>query len=66
MTVRDIVHKHLTKIGAAGLCNTDAECGCGIEDFPCCDSYMYNCVPAKAAWDEVEKCMTFRPMEVES
>ena len=44
MTIRDIITKHLRKIGADGLAGE--ECGCSIDDIqPCCDSCL-DCVPA--------------------
>ena len=56
MNVMEIVKSHLEKIGADGLCNGDAECGCGIDELAPCESIGHACVPAtKTILDE--ECM---------
>lgn len=46
MNCLDIIAKFLTENGFDGLCNYDAECGCGVESLcPCCGDFS-DCVPA--------------------
>ena len=46
-TVKEIIKEHLKAIGADGLCNTDGECGCGVDDFMPCYACCGDCVPAR-------------------
>jgi hypothetical protein len=51
-TVRDIVRQYLKDHGHEGLCNPDAECGCGLADLiPCCD-VCTTCLPARRTVNE--------------
>ena len=46
MNIGEITIKFLTDHKYDGLCNSDYECGCGVDDFaPCGDSFR-NCKPA--------------------
>lgn len=47
MTVREIVIEKLKAMGAAGLCNPDEECGCGLDDFLPCGEMNMECEPAR-------------------
>ncbi len=47
-TVDDIIRTALVEMGADGLCNSDEECGCGIEDLDPCECInLSECVAAK-------------------
>jgi len=37
MNVREILKKHLKENNYDGLCNPDAQCGCGVDDIALCD-----------------------------
>lgn len=44
----EVIKDYLKKIGADGLCNPDADCGCDINDLAPCECIdLQNCVPAK-------------------
>jgi hypothetical protein len=47
MTVHEILISKLKELGADGLCNTETDCGCGIDDLCPCDVSLLDCVPAK-------------------
>jgi len=51
-TVRDIVRHYLTDRGHDGMCNPDAECGCGIDDLMPCDCNPFGCQPARRTVNE--------------
>ena len=46
MTVIEIVAEFLRTHGYDGLCNPDAECGCGLDDFVPCGAVIVDCLPA--------------------
>lgn len=47
MNAKDLLKKALADIGADGLCNPVADCGCGLDDFePCLVCNLDECVPA--------------------
>lgn len=46
MTVQEIIKEKLSSLGAAGLCNPEQECGCGIADLFPCDCCELTCEPA--------------------
>jgi len=46
MNCLDIICKYLSKNGFDGLCNHDAECGCGLKDIAPCSSDVSFCEPA--------------------
>ncbi len=51
-TVLEILQRYLKEHGHAGLCNSDAECGCSINDLiPCCNVGT-TCQPAKRSVNE--------------
>lgn len=52
----DILVTELKKIGADGLYNPFAECGCGIENFFPENCLCKDCVPAKAKKENCKKC----------
>lgn len=46
MNIHDIIHRHLSSIGADGLCSED--CGCSIDNLaPCADGNVLICTPAR-------------------
>ena len=45
--VKDILKKWLSEKGFDGLCNPEAECGCGLEDLIPCGEACDDCEPAK-------------------
>ncbi len=65
MNARDILVEALKAMGADGLCNTDLECGCALDDLAPCYGTDYGCldiekcVPAKCA----AMAMVYCPME---
>lgn len=53
MTVRQMIVDFFEKecfVGLFGLCNSDNDCGCGLDDIQLCDSYCMNC--KAASWNE--------------
>lgn len=44
--VGNTIKEWLARIGADGLCNSDAECGCGDDDLMPCDGFQPSCRPA--------------------
>jgi len=46
MKVKEIIIEKLKQLGADGLVNSEAECGCDIDDLCPCDSYCLDCEPA--------------------
>lgn len=46
MNCLEIIKIYLIRHGFDGLCNGDAECGCGIKDLNPCDSDISLCEPA--------------------
>jgi hypothetical protein len=46
MTAREIIEKYLKDNGYDGLCNSDVECGCDLDELAPCDSNMLDCEPA--------------------
>lgn len=47
MTVREIIRRALIEMGADGLCDSEAECGCRMDDLCWCGvCNVGNCVPA--------------------
>lgn len=44
--MHEVIIDHLTAIGADGLCNTDNECGCGLDDYRPCTGGSDRCKPA--------------------
>ena len=53
MTVGEIVKQWLEEHGCDGLCDPDAECGCGIEDLNPCGGLYDDCIPARRVEGEV-------------
>jgi hypothetical protein len=47
MTVIEIVKAYLTEHGHDGLCNPEAECGCGIGGLAPCGEMGERCEPAR-------------------
>lgn len=47
MTIREVVSMYLKARGFEGLCNTPAECGCGLDDLMACGHpHETDCAPA--------------------
>ena len=46
MNVKEIIEKYLKDNGFDGLCNSDSECGCDLEDLMPCDNECGDCEPA--------------------
>ena len=55
MTVGEIVKQWLEEHGSDGLCDPDAECGCGIDDLNPCGGLCDDCIPARRVEGEVGK-----------
>jgi hypothetical protein len=60
MDCRSIIIAKLAKLGADGLCNPEAECGCSLHDLAPCAACFLDCKPArlsvaKRAGDGYEK-----------
>ena len=53
MTVGEIVKQWLEEHGCDGLCDPDAECGCGIDDLNPCGGLCDDCIPARRVEGEV-------------
>ena len=53
MTVGEIVKQWLEDHGCDGLCDPDAECGCGIDDLNPCGGLCDDCIPARRVEGEV-------------
>ena len=49
MTVLEIVKKYLEDNGYDGLCNTDFECGCSINNLEPCGAMRSDCQAAYVA-----------------
>jgi hypothetical protein len=47
MTVEEILKSAIAAAGGDGLCNSDLECGCGVDDLAPCDAMGIDCVIAK-------------------
>jgi len=49
ITLREVLIHHLRAMGADGLCNPYAECGCGLDDLaPLCECLnLDECIPAR-------------------
>lgn len=54
MNTPDILKDWLVKNGYTGLCNCDAECGCGFEDFAPCGEIGLCCEAAHRC--DCDKC----------
>lgn len=52
MNVKDIVENYLQDNGYDGLCNTEQECGCRIDDLFACDSCPDKCQPGHIRLNE--------------
>ena len=55
MNVREIVKQWLEEHGCDGLCDPDAECGCGIDDLNPCGGVCDDCIPARRIEGKVGK-----------
>lgn len=50
MNAIEMIRAQLEILGADGLCNSDAECGCGKDDLMlCADGLSRDCVAARKA-----------------
>ena len=54
MTVKEIIKTYLIDNGFDGLCNIS--CGCGFDDFMCCDGDLGDCQPAHKHKKDCKKC----------
>jgi len=51
-TIRQILKERLAAMGCDGLCYSDMECGCGLDDLaPCGYIDIDGCKPAKKGED---------------
>ena len=46
LDVEHIIIKYLSEVNANGLCHSDWECGCGIDNLFPCENPSGDCVPA--------------------
>jgi hypothetical protein len=60
MNVKEIIKKHLTEVGADGLCRD--QCGCGLADLIPCGAVDLDCVQARKV-DDPDEGEIFVPME---
>ena len=63
MNCREIITEKLKALGADGLANTDAECGCGIDDLIPCNSDPSGFEPAKKSKSRYYDDYCYKPME---
>jgi len=59
--VKEIIRKHLTEVGADGLCRNEC-CGCGLNNLIPCGDVDLDCVQARKV-DDPNEGEIFVPME---
>lgn len=57
MNCIEIIKKYLVDNGYDGLCDSDCNCGCGVNDLSPCDNLsLFHCKPAHSKKLRCEDC----------